>query len=253
MAYIGVTGFTKRIQVLEALSVYPDYYGRRYQLMVGVLASWRSLRSLPLKPRWQQRTPPNSKLGQIFLADPRIENLIHYSASPEHADDLFEDLIALHNLAGPHINGFQLNIAWPSPKALGSYLQRYSTETKFVLQLGAHALRRAHDSPEAVAIWLRDYDGLIDAVLIDPSGGRGLPFDPHIALQYLVAISLRNPDLDLGLAGGLGPDSLNHLKPILKHFDDLSIDAEGRLRDENNDLDLSRVKQYLIGAQQLLR
>jgi hypothetical protein len=35
------------------------------------------------------------------------------------------------------------------------------------------------------------------------------------------------------------------MAPLAADFPDLSIDAEGRLRDENDDLDLDRVLAYL--------
>jgi hypothetical protein len=50
------------------------------------------------------------------------------------------------------------------------------------------------------------------------------------------------------VAGGLGPDSLYLVEPLVADFPELNIDAQSQLRDSENDLDLERVKTYLIKA-----
>lgn len=246
MTYIGVTGFTSRLQVLEALSVMN--HNSRHKLMVGVLASWKSLRNIPLKPKWQKQTPHFVNFGRIFLKDYRVLNLIHYSADEDQVEDLFEDLVTAHNLAGPFVHGFQLNIPWPDPNAISRYLTRYHLESTFVLQLGVKALDQVGNSPTAIAKRLQAYTGLVDAILLDPSGGQGLPFDSVKALQFLEAIDAAKLDLDLGVAGGLGPETLHLVEPLLLDFPELNIDAQGRLRTAEFDLDLEATKLYLQRA-----
>jgi hypothetical protein len=56
----------------------------------------------------------------------------------------------------------------------------------------------------------------------------------------------------LGVAGGLGPDSLGSLRQLVENFPMLSIDAETNLRTVDNELDLDKVNRYLIAAHQLL-
>jgi hypothetical protein len=58
-------------------------------------------------------------------------------------------------------------------------------------------------------------------------------------------------NIGLGVAGGLGPDSLNLVEPLIAKFPNLSIDAEGRLRNNQNDLDLKAMSDYLAKALQL--
>ena len=51
--YIGVTGFTTSEEVAAVREVYPDDNPRL--LMVGVLATWKSLRNIPVKPKWKRQ------------------------------------------------------------------------------------------------------------------------------------------------------------------------------------------------------
>lgn len=246
MTYIGVTGFTNRLQVLEALSVFPHH--SEVSLMVGVLASWKSLRNVPLKPQWQKQNPTQLRFGRIFLQDDRVENLIHYSCDEEHVETLFEDLVIAHDLAGPHVHGFQLNMAWPDPKVISRFLTRYELNATFVLQIGTKALAMADNSPSRVIERLIPYEGLIDAILLDTSGGRGIPFDPRVARGYLEAFDTYGLDFDLGVAGGLGPETLHLVEPLLLDFPELNIDAQGQLRTAEFDLDLEATKLYLQRA-----
>ena len=76
-----------------------------------------------------------------------------------------------------------------------------------------------------------EYGSLIDAVLIDPSGGYGRELHLTPVRNYLRVISAQSPELGLGVAGGFSDESLSELLGDLPAlFAGLSIDAEGRLR-----------------------
>ena len=62
------------------------------------------------------------------------------------------------------------------------------------------------------------------------------------------------PDLGLVVAGGLCAENIEELlTPLLPGWAHVSIDAEGRLRDEEDVLDVGAAQAYLEAAVQLLK
>jgi len=56
-------------------------------------------------------------------------------------------------------------------------------------------------------------------------------------LPFARAIKKSFPALGIGAAGGLGPVTIGLVKPLVKEFPDLSIDAQGQLRESGSILD----------------
>lgn len=257
--YIGVTGFTKLVEVAAALSIFPENSERK--LMVGVLATWKSLRDIPMKPRWAKQTPDPKLICDLFRSDKQVLNLVHYSTQEGQENSMVNDMIKIHEFVGhqnPNFHGFQLNLAWPDVDLFDSqYLSDYQKNAFrpcrdwLVLQIGQKAVEMAGGTPRGVADKLYHYVGTVDGILLDPSGGLGKPFDTERAREFLSEIAERGWNLGLGVAGGLGPDSLDLVEPLVSEFPDLSIDAQGRLRNAENDLDPESVKTYLTKALQM--
>lgn len=239
--YVGVTGFMSREEVIEALALIPQESARR--LMVGVLMSSKRLTGQQNKP--SGRCPKKEAIADIFIDDPRALNLVHYNTdSPE---TLCAQLVKITELAGPHLDGFQLNIAWPPISELKDYLEIYP-EKFLLLQVGGKAMAQV-ESMERFTELVGAYLPMIDAILIDPSGGKGEPFDPVKGAEYLRAVR-GYPTLGVGIAGGLGPETLYLLDSLVREFPELSIDAEGRLRTlkPEDALSLGAMRTYLEDA-----
>lgn len=244
--YIGITGFTKKHEVLSALNVFPNQIDRL--LMVGILASWKSLRGTPLKPIWQKQTPSSEVIKDLFPENNKALNLVHLSTG---GSTLLADMLKIHKLAGKNFHGFQLNMAWPEIRSLDEYRMAVELDYRLVLQIGRVAMARVGDTPQGMIKMLYHYHPVINDILLDPSSGRGQAFDPKGAEDLLSAIADKRWGLGLGVAGGLGPDSLDLIQPLIEKFPNLNIDAQGRLRDSENDLDLNKVKTYLNKASEL--
>lgn len=240
--YIGITGFMSSSEVTEVLGSMPKDCERL--LMVGVLASQKTLSGE--KNKWPNRYPAVDQIAGIFPEHPLALNLIHYHT--KEASALYDDLTKLTEIAGERLHGFQLNVMWPPPNHLRQYKLEHP-EMKLVLQITRFTMCALLEHPEWVANnILYTYPELIDYVLLDPSGGRGIPLRRAFIRPYLETISAINPDLGLVVAGGLGPESLNLVSDIASKFPNVSIDAEGRLRDQDDKLDLDLAKNYLIRA-----
>jgi hypothetical protein len=244
--YIGVTGFMSQGEVAAALNAFrdgPATGGRK--IMVGVLASSKTLAGQ--KNKWPNRYPAPRDIARLFSTDPRALNLIHYATDDQSTLD--EQLRTLLRLGGPNLHGFQLNMAWPDPGAL-----EVLEGKRVVLQIGAKAIALAGDA-EDIASCVDEYthDGHITDVLIDASGGKGVPMDPDLVIACVDAIADWHPDLGIGVAGGLSAATLGSLRPITGTFPFVSIDAEGRLRTDDDRLDVAAMQEYLIVARQTLR
>lgn len=242
--YIGVTGFMSSGEIKHVLD-YTHLKGSNRLLMVGVLASSKSLEGLPNK--WPGRYPKAQEIERIFINDDRCLNLVHYAT--KNPDTLEEQLVKITDIAGDHFNGFQLNMPFPNPKAIEHYLKRFP-EKVIVFQVGGRAFELVNHSPYALAKRIvTEYDGLIDHVLLDPSGGTGQPFNPEVARGYLDQLAPHSAKFGLGVAGGLSSQSLHLIQPLVADYKDISIDAEGRLRESVNDqLDTGAAVDYVAGA-----
>ena len=249
-AYIGVTGFMTPQEVRAGLQYFTGSSWRK--LMVGVLASSKTLTGR--QDKWPGRYPAIDRIGEIFQSHPAVLNLIHY-----HTDlptTLSSQLVCLTEVAGERLHGFQLNIAWPEVQELYAFHAATDWKYRIVLQIGGGAMAKAEHSPEKLADMIARYCHplrIIDDVLIDPSGGHGQPFDAEKARVYLREIVRRGHDINVGVAGGLGPDTTHLFKPLLREFPRLNIDAEGKLRVPGyDDLDVVKMTGYLNRSLELM-
>lgn len=237
--YVGVTGFMSRAQVQEALKLVPP--SAKHKLMVGVLMSDKTLAGG--ENSYPKEYPRRESVADIFIADPRVLNLVHFNT---HNVELLSQHLAqiTRNFAGQNLHGFQLNITWPSLKTLDFY--RFSHPEKLiVLQIGKEAMKSIESDLE-FRQRLIEYDQHVDAVLIDMSGGAGKSLNPLASQGWLETVrGLRK--FDLGIAGGLGPWTLSLLDPLIPHFSNLSIDAQGNLQAQDG-LGPMAVRVYLEDA-----
>lgn len=246
--YIGITGFTTADEINAVLDVLP--HGTNRQVMVGVLVSSKTLRGIPNK--WPHRYPKPEKLSQIFTERREVLNLFHFNTKePEH---LLEDMLLAQSMAGPNCHGFQLNIAWPDREVLKQYRDRKpehaSQRGVVVLQVGGKALDECGRDATKIAKRVHEYEYLADYVLIDPSGGIGQEFDVDFARRCFIELESQTTYMGYGIAGGLHAGNLDRLKPLLDDFS-FSIDAEGKLRNAEDDLDVKTARAYLTGADAL--
>lgn len=217
------------------------------KFMVGVLASSKTLAGRMNK--WPWRYPEVERIHEIFQAHPAALDMIHYST--DEPNTLSHQLLRLVDIGGAHLHGFQLNIAWPSIGEIEIFQEATDFQYRIVLQIGERAMREVDGSLERFAEMVYWYGGVVDDVLIDSSGGKGRPLDAEKARGFLRESSGHR--FNVGVAGGLGPDSFHLIAPLLGEFPDLNVDAEGNLRDsETDDLDVVKMSAYLVQALKLL-
>ena len=242
-AYIGITGFTTPEEVAAVVADLPARPGRL--LMCGVLLSNALLSGQTSDA--PNRCPPPGAIASIFSDDPRCLNLVHYRPRP--GANLADALVQATEVGGPNCHGVQINATrgapWPEPAALTEYRHR-SAPQRIVLQAGREAMASVDGDPTRLARRCAEYTGIVTDVLVDASEGLGIPLDAIRSARYLEAMASAAPDLDLVVAGGLSAGNIAELlSPLLPQWADVSIDAEGRLRDGEDRLDIVAARAYL--------
>lgn len=80
--------------------------------------------------------------------------------------------------------------------------------------------------------------------------------DAEALIPFVRAIRQSFPCLGVTVAGGLGPDSMCLVEPLVRKFPGISIDARGKLRPSGNALDpidWEMAEGYLSEASRLLK
>lgn len=250
--YIGITDFTDFGQVREMFQVFSTHkpQGSNRVLHIGVMMSYKTLHGIPSK--WQNAFPPKEQIASIFSSD-EVYNCLHY-ADYDNNPELWKSLATAIFCGGIGIHAIQLDMIWPDPEEIAHGVQTSRKQIEVILQIGKNALDEVGNDPRRVVERLSDYEGVIHRVLLDKSMGRGLGMDADSLIPYARAIKDNFPMLGIGVAGGLGPETIQLVEPLITAFPDLSIDAQGRLRPSGNALDpidWSMAKNYLVKAQQL--
>lgn len=223
--YIGVCDVPSH-DVIVALRKHFRAYEPLY-LKAGVTMSRRVLWGIPSK--WKHVCPRRSMIAKIFAQnDPRVLNVIHYA--DYDGVDLLVSLERLAALAGPNLHGIQLDMVWPSPTTLEEFRKKHPT-LFFILQVGTKALGQVGYHPLRLWEAMRSYDGVVDRILLDKSGGEGRPLVARELVRFVDIIYERMPSGVLGVAGGLGPETLQFVEPLLAMYPHLSIDAQSKLHE----------------------
>jgi hypothetical protein len=265
--YIGITDFTTPEQVRHMLNVFRRNrpVGSKRRLHVGVMMSYKTLHDI--ETQWSKAFPPKEKIREIFTPPEEIDPInrpndmndwmftLHY-ADYDNSPFLFRDLMNALQYVGPFVDALQLDMPWPDPAAVANAVHASRIDgLEVILQVSARSMQMVDNNPDNVVEMLDLYQNFISHVLLDKSMGRGLGMDAQALLPYADAISEAYPHLQLVFAGGLGPESMHLLDPLLSKYPNMSIDAQGQLRPSKSALDpidWDMAEQYLIKALQVL-
>lgn len=251
--YIGITDFTNFGQVDRMIGVFNSHKrpGGARRLHVGVMMSHKTLYGL--ETRFTKIFPVKETIAKIFSSD-EVMNCLHY-ADYDHHSGIISDLTKAIWSGGIGINALQLDMTWPQPGDIAQATHASRKKLEVILQVGKKAIELCNNDPKEVVERLRDYEGVIHYVLLDKSMGHGHSMDAHGLIPFACAIRENFPELGLAVAGGLGPDSMELVQPLLDAFPDISFDAEGKLRPSGSimdPVDWDMAAAYLIRALELV-
>ena len=248
-AYVGITDFEDKSQVEAMLAVFREASSGRFvrKLGVGVMMSRKTLNDLPSK--FSQVFPNKERIAEIFSTDSSAYNILHYA---DYAGiDVLKNLTEAVKWGGPNLHAIQLDMVWPETEVIRQFKELYP-QIQLIIQINSSALEKIVYKIFVLITCLDQYSPFLDGVLLDMSMGRGLPMSWLDLLPYLAAINAFLPDLELVVAGGLGPNSLELVKPLVDCFvPEISIDAQGQLRPSGSALepvDWQMARNYLAGA-----
>lgn len=254
--YIGVTGITRdneadlvRRTFDESLSPNDTHQG-----MAGYLVSNEYMRAVSQK---NSRYVPLAQLRGLMTRteSPGILNMIHFGTDQRRdlagqitqvfeSDHLYDDGIC---------RAVQLNMSWPPIDQLAKIKESFpSLQVVLSLTRGIFANNSRYDISKRLA----PYPELVDYILIDPSGGHGVPFEADDIAKYYRSLDHDRFSQPVILAGGFDASNVDsRLEDIsrrlgTKHF---GIDAERNLRTpRDNDfaslLDLGQTARYIQKA-----
>ena len=149
------------------------------------------------------------------------------------------------------MHAIQLDMIWPDPIQIASALGFSRKKPEIILQIGKNAIEAANNNPQTVVQKLEDYRQVVNRVLLDKSMGRGIGMNAAELEPFVCAIKKHFPDIGIGVAGGLGPETIHLAEPLAAVFPDISIDAQGKLRpsgDALDPIDWNMAKEYLARA-----
>jgi len=250
--YIGITG---PISIQETKDVCKEFSNAGYSMksqhvpMLGFLASNKTINNQVIQ---NKRYPSIKSLPELLRAtDSQVLTMIHYNS--REIETLSNQIAQIFD--GIYENGLcraiQLNIVWPDIGQVSKIKEQYS-EMQIVFQASNKAM--LEKTPNQIAKGVRSYGDSLSYVLIDPSGGRGLPFNLESSVAIYSELKEQCPDLTIGFAGGFTGENV---KPRLKELfqrtkdDNFCIDAEGGLRDKisskygDDSLNLKKVREYI--------
>lgn len=245
--YIGICDFTNNKQVLEMLDIISKYRHADVKLMIGAMTSYKVFNYKETK--WAEIFPKLKNLKNIFsIRDPLLVNCIHY-ADYENNTGLGDILCRLVNTCGDGLSAIQLDMIWPPPRELEIFQRQHALP--IIMQVSRRSMTECHDNPIAVAKKIRDdYGGLVSAVLIDCSMGKGLPINVPFIEGYIESIKTYAGDVEIAIAGGLGPDTVHRVQRLIKEYR-VSIDAQSKLRisgKAEDPIDWELAKKYVHNA-----
>ncbi len=233
--YVGITDFTIFEQVRAMALAFNDYkhHESNRRLHVGVMMSRKTL--MGESSRYTKVFPPKESIAEIFGSDDTI-NCLHYA---DYGCDshLFSNLIKAIRFGGTGIHALQLDMTWPNPVTIASAVHSSGKAIEIILQIGRDAMIEIEQNPNELVRRLASYGDVIHRVLLDVSMGSGILLNPGSTLRLMRVIRHELPNLKMVVAGGLGPNTVGIIKPIVEEFPDVSIDAQSRLRPSGSNLD----------------
>ncbi len=251
--YIGITDVPDAAWLASMLRHYRACGGEMlaHKLHAGVMTSYKMLNGI--KTSWSNIWPKPEEIADIFVSDPCVLNVLHYADYNDKDRDLAGTLMRVAELGGPYLHALQLDMPWPNVTALKTF-ERSCPSIDVILQVGEVAIKRAGGDVSEVVDRLQAYSSAIDSVLLDLSMGRGKQMNAVLLRPFIRAFRARLPHLGITVAGGLGPDTLHLVAPLIAEFPSISIDAQGQLRasgSSKDPIDRGRSERYLQGAIEL--
>lgn len=224
------------------------------RLMAGILVSSKTAKGR--LDKLPGRYPESWELNDLFREGLAYNTLTLCHYNTDNQKGLVRECEEVMNIAGPGLCGFQFNVCWPNPVLLQEIRKRYP-KLYILLQISGRAMNEfrkdqqgvfSHYDTERFTERMKPYSECVNEVLLDPSGGIGQLLQAE-RLMILTEVLMKFEGLGIGVVGGLSSETMNKIRPLAKMCPYLSIDAEAKLRNiEDDSLNLRKAQNYLKAA-----
>ncbi len=243
--YIGIASVTSRFEAEELLKCLPTDIP--VQLCIGVGVTTKTLKGKPTNH--PNRLLPFDMIKSVFLPDDRVLNLVHFSTDePQY---LFRDVKRIYDKVGDLIGGIQVNLDIPDTEQLMNIWMLAGKDFRRIWQVRLRILKQYR----AFKL-LTPYSSNISDILLDVSLGRGVILDQSTIEEYIAfskQVRKKHRELGIGVAGSLSAENVHELKPLFDQVGHVNIDAESKLRDEEDKLDIAKAQAFIQAASALYR
>lgn len=230
--YIGVTGITCKEDVEIMKQTLKESYG-----MYGILVSEDTLKG---KEPHRGRYPKVGIIKDLLRIMPENAlRAIHYNS--KDMNNISKDVEKIIQLTDGLCNCVQLNMEYPPIEQVVSIKDR-NKDLKIIFQLGKDSMKR--NAYKGIALKMEPYVPYIDYILIDASQGAGIELKILETMDFAKPLRRLKP---LTFAGGLNGFSIFLFISMIEEFG-ASVDAEGKLMNENDTLDHEKVQNYIRAA-----
>ena len=249
--YVGVSGIASQRQQRFTERSFGTYaFNHQRELLLGVKATTKTQLDELEPTKGRAWFPVGDELSTaLYFSDCSVKVLQFYADDWTNLEHRALPLIETSlERAADWVDGIQYDLLpWVTEDSSLQIIQRYghgvAGDGPVILQ--CHGSIMAENSMASVVERLKRVEGYITHVLFDASEGRGEPMNSDALSYWVEAIQSSDLDIDVAIAGGLGPYRNPHLLArLLQRFDPISWDAESRLHTDN-ELDPYKVSSYI--------
>lgn len=248
--YISVNGVTNAQEAQALTTAFKGCLppGFSHQGAIGFLVNPRTLEGINDHP---DKFPGLSQLP-LLLAQTKdaVLTAIHFNSNNrQELSGQIKKLFSVNSIYQDQLcRTVQLNIPWPDVTQVEE-IKTALPDLKIILALTPQILKRL--SKEEIADRVGDYRQLVDYILVDPSGSKGISFGASWVAPYFRVLRHYHPDKQIILAGGFDEANV-HLRAIqIAHAlqtREFGLDAQSGLRDKDGKLSLIQAVRFIEEA-----
>jgi len=254
--YISVTGASSKEDVDNIMKIFKKYGVRMDKDIIPAIGFQVMRANLQGSEEYSMRNAHVKELKHLIKGD--FFAMLHYNSSTE--DGYYKEIEQLLAICDPNMDCTRIQVnnrgrlkSWHEIY----HIKEYHPEIDICLQVPPNKLEIPR---EKVVDKLKKYSHVIDSIIIDDSRGKGEKLNVDDVIDFYKEVRYKIGEVGIVIAGGLDGDIVKEdVKKIVDAVgNDISVDAEGKLRDQVGEkrgedvLNYYRVEEYVKAAVEVL-